>query len=269
MSKYGLRQSKIVPNQVLCAVGRRYSYPMRKTNTLLTATLSCFLVGGSTASAFFSLFEQTAPPVAPITPPVTPPATPPVTTDKTTDKASEGTKTPTTKTPAAKTPAKTPAAKTPAKTPAAKTPAKTPAAKTPAKTPAAKTPVQEKKKADAAKEATETPAANPAPATTLEADIPPEMVKYAKMAKSGKFKEFTRLAAERQALYVKSSALRMELRGAEASQAQLDAVAKVQADIGKVADRMDTFSSGKEWTQDDYVTMDYIVSEQMRLNPIK
>ena len=260
MSKYGLRQSKIVPNQVLCAVGRRYSYPMRKTNTLLTATLSCFLVGGSTASAFFSLFEQTAPPVAPITPPVTPPATPPVTTDKTTDKASEGTKTPTTK---------TPAAKTPAKTPAAKTPAKTPAAKTPAKTPAAKTPVQEKKKADAAKEATETPAANPAPATTLEADIPPEMVKYAKMAKSGKFKEFTRLAAERQALYVKSSALRMELRGAEASQAQLDAVAKVQADIGKVADRMDTFSSGKEWTQDDYVTMDYIVSEQMRLNPIK
>ncbi len=224
---------------------------MRKTNILLTATLSCFLVGGSTASAFFSLFEQNAPPTAPVTPPVTPPATPPatppVTTDKTTDKASEGTKTPTTKTTAAKTPAKTPAAKTPA----------------------AKPPVQEKKKADAAKEATETPAANPAPATTPEADIPPEMVKYAKMAKSGKFKEFTRLAAERQALYVKSSALRMELRGAEATQAQLDAVAKVQADIGKVADRMDTFSSGKEWTQDDYVTMDYIVSEQMRLNPIK
>ena len=101
------------------------------------------------------------------------------------------------------------------------------------------------------------------------ADIPPEMVKYAKMAKSGKFKEFTRLAAERLALYVKSSALRMEMRGVEASQAQLDAVKKVQGDIGKVADRMDTFSSGKEWTQDDYVTMDYIVSEQMRLNPIK
>jgi hypothetical protein len=36
-----------------------------------------------------------------------------------------------------------------------------------------------------------------------------------------------------------------------------------------MGDRMDTFSSGKEWTQDDYVTMDYIVSEQMRLNPIK
>ena len=245
--KYGLRQSKIVPNQLLCAVGRRYSYPMRKTNILLTATLACFLVGGSSASALISLIEQTAPPAAPVTPPVTPPATPPVTTDKTTDKASEGTKTPTTKTPAVKTPPKTPAAKTPA----------------------AKPPVQEKKKADAAKEATETPAANPAPATTPEADIPPEMVKYAKMAKSGKFKEFTRLAAERQALYVKSSALRMELRGAEATQAQLDAVAKVQADIGKVADRMDTFSSGKEWTQDDYVTMDYIVSEQMRLNPIK
>ena len=224
---------------------------MRKTNILLTATLSCFLVGGSTASAFFSLFEQNAPPTAPVTPPVTPPATPPatppVTTDKTTDMASEGTKTPTTKTTAAKTPAKTPAAKTPA----------------------AKPPVQEKKKADAAKEATETPAANPAPATTPEADIPPEMVKYAKMAKSGKFKEFTRLAAERQALYVKSSALRMELRGTEVTQAQLDAVKKVQGEIGKVADRMDTFSSGKEWTQDDYVTMDYIVSEQMRLNPIK
>ncbi|MFZ4643459.1 MAG: hypothetical protein ACOYMU_08935 [Phycisphaerales bacterium] len=224
---------------------------MRKTHTLLTATLSCFLVGGSTASAFFSLFEQNAQPTAPVnppvTPPATPPATPPVTTDKTTDKASEGTKTPATKTTAAKTPAKTPAAKTPA----------------------AKPPVQEKKKADAAKEATETPATNPAPATTPEADIPPEMVKYAKMAKSGKFKEFTRLAAERQALYVKSSALRMELRGAEASQAQLDAVAKVQAEIGKMGDRMDTFSSGKEWTQDDYVTMDYIVSEQMRLNPIK
>jgi len=220
---------------------------MRKTYTLLTATLSCFLVGGSTASAFFSLFEQTAPPAAPVTPPVTPPATPPVTTDKTTDKASEGTKTPTTKTPAAKTPPKTPAAKTPV----------------------AKPPVQEKKKVDAAKEATETPAAIPVPATTPEADIPPEMVKYAKMAKSGKFKEFTRLAAERQVLYVKSSALRMELRGAEASQAQLDAVAKVQAEIGKMGDRMDTFSSGKEWTQDDYVTMDYIVSEQMRLNPIK
>ena len=247
----GWANGKLLANQVLCKSRRRYSYPMRKTNILLTATLSCFLVGGSTASAFFSLFEQNAPPTAPVTPPVTPPATPPatppVTTDKTTDKASEGTKTPTTKTTAAKTPAKTPAAKTPA----------------------AKPPVQEKKKADAAKEATETPAANPAPATTPEADIPPEMVKYAKMAKSGKFKEFTRLAAERQALYVKSSALRMELRGAEASQAQLDAVAKVQADIGKVADRMDTFSSGKEWTQDDYVTMDYIVSEQMRLNPIK
>ena len=243
----GWANGKLLANQVLCKSRRRYSYPMRKTNILLTATLSCFLVGGSTASAFFSLFEQNAPPTAPVTPPVTPPATPPVTTDKTTDKASEGTKAPTTKTPAAKTPAKTPAAKTPA----------------------AKPPVQEKKKADAAKEATETPAANPAPATTPEADIPPEMVKYAKMAKSGKFKEFTRLAAERQALYVKSSALRMELRGAEASQAQLDAVAKVQADIGKVADRMDTFSSGKEWTQDDYVTMDYIVSEQMRLNPIK
>ena len=220
---------------------------MRKTNILLTATLSCFLVGGSTASAFFSLFEQNAPPTAPVTPPVTPPATPPVTTDKTTDKANEGTKAPTTKTTAAKTPAKTPAAKTAA----------------------AKPPVQEKKKADAAKEATETPATTPAPATTPEADIPPEMVKYAKMAKSGKFKEFTRLAAERQALYVKSSALRMELRGAEASQAQLDAVAKVQAEIGKMGDRMDTFSSGKEWTQDDFVTMDYIVSEQMRLNPIK
>ena len=242
-----MRQSKIVPNQLLCAVGRRYSYPMRKTNILLTATLACFLVGGSTASAFFSLFEQTAPPAAPVTPPVTPPATPPVTTEKPTEKASEGTKTPTTKTPAAKTPAKTPAAKTPA----------------------AKPPVQEKKKADAAKEATETPATDPAPATTPEADIPPEMVKYAKMAKSGKFKEFTRLAAERQALYVKSSALRMELRGTEVTQAQLDAVKKVQGEIGKVADRMDTFSSGKEWTQDDYVTMDYIVSEQMRLNPIK
>ena len=224
---------------------------MRKTNILLTASLACFLVGGSSASAFISLIEQNAPPAAPVTPPVTPPATPPatppVTTDKTTDKASEGTKTPTTKTPAAKTPAKTPAAKTPA----------------------AKPPVQEKKKVDAAKEATETPAAIPVPATTPEADIPPEMVKYAKMAKSGKFKEFTRLAAERQALYVKSSALRMELRGAEASQAQLDAVAKVQAEIGKMGDRMDTFSSGKEWTQDDFVTMDYIVSEQMRLNPIK
>ena len=243
----GCANRKFLANQVLCAGGRRYSYSMRKTNTLLTAILSCFLVGGSTASAVFSLFEQNAPPTAPITPPVTPPATPPATTDKTTDKASEGTKTPTTKTTAAKTPAKTPAAKTPA----------------------AKPPVQEKKKADAAKEATETPATDPAPATTPEADIPPEMVKYAKMAKSGKFKEFTRLAAERQALYVKSSALRMELRGAEASQAQLDAVKKVQGEIGKVADRMDTFSSGKEWTQDDYVTMDYIVSEQMRLNPIK
>ena len=243
----GWANGKLLANQVLCKSRRRYSYPMRKTNILLTATLACFLVGGSSASALISLIEQTAPPAAPVTPPVTPPATPPVTTDKTTDKASEGTKTPTTKTTAAKTPAKTPAAKTPA----------------------AKPPVQEKKKADAAKEATETPAANPAPATTPEADIPPEMVKYAKMAKSGKFKEFTRLAAERQALYVKSSALRMELRGAEATQAQLDAVAKVQADIGKMGDRMDAFSSGKEWTQDDYVTMDYIVSEQMRLNPIK
>jgi cytoskeletal protein RodZ len=194
----GCANGKLLANQVLCKSRRRYSYPMRKTNILLTATLSCFLVGGSTASAFFSLFEQNAPPTAPVTPPVTPPATPPVTTDKTTDKANEGTKAPTTKTPAAKTPAKTPAAKTPA----------------------AKPPVQEKKKTDAAKEAAETPATDPAPATTPEADIPPEMVKYAKMAKSGKFKEFTRLAAERQALYVKSSALRMELRGAEASQAQ-------------------------------------------------
>ena len=243
----GCAYRKLLANQVLCAGRRRYSYPMRKTNILLTASLACFLLGGSSATAFISLIEQNAPPAAPVTPPVTPPATPPVTTDKTTDKASEGTKTPTTKTPAAKTPPKTPAAKTSA----------------------AKPPVQEKKKADAAKEATETPATDPAPATTPEADIPPEMVKYAKMAKSGKFKEFTRLAAERQALYVKSSALRMEMRGVEASQAQLDAVAKVQAEIGKMGDRMDAFSSGKEWTQDDYVTMGYIVEEQMRLNPIK
>ncbi len=226
---------------------------MRKTNSLLTATIACFLVGGSSASAFISLIEQTAPPAAPITPPVTPPATPPATTDKATEKASDGAKAPAAKTPATKTPA--------AKTPATKT--------TATKTPAAKPPVQEKKKTEAAKEATETPAADPAPATTPDADIPPELVKYAKMAKSGKFKEFTRLAAERQALYVKSSALRMELRGTEVTQAQLDAVAKIQAEIGKMGDRMDTFSSGKEWTQDEYVTMDYIVNEQMRLNPIK
>ena len=222
---------------------------MRKHTTLLTATLACFLVGGSSASAFISLFEQTVPPA---TPPAAP-ATPPVTTDKPTDKTSDGAKAPAAKTPATKTPA--------AKTPATKT--------TATKTPVAKPPVQEKKKAEATKEATETPATETAPATTPAADIPPEMVKYAKMAASGKFKEFIKLAAERQALYVKSSALRMELRGAEASQAQLDAVTKVQAEIGKVADRMNTFSSGKEWTQDDYVTMDYIVSEQMRLNPIK
>ena len=104
----GCANRKLLANQVLCAGRRRYSYQMRKTNILLTATLSCFLVGGSAASAFLSLFEQTAPPAAPVTPPVTPPATPPATppvkTDKTTDKASEGTKTPTTKTPAAKTP---------------------------------------------------------------------------------------------------------------------------------------------------------------------
>ena len=99
--------------------------------------------------------------------------------------------------------------------------------------------------------------------------LPPEMHKWANLAMSGKFKDFTRLAARRQALYVKSSELRMAMRGTEPTERQFADVKAVQDEIGKVGDQMDALTAAKGWPQEDYAVMDFIVAQQFELNPIK
>ncbi len=107
------------------------------------------------------------------------------------------------------------------------------------------------------------PVVEPAPAS----DVPPELQKYAALAATPKFREFTALAAERHTLQLRASQLRLEMRGVVPPEAQQTAVAAVQIAIGKVGDRMDSYVTGKTWTQDELITMDFIVSEQMRLRP--
>jgi len=99
--------------------------------------------------------------------------------------------------------------------------------------------------------------------------LPPEMHKWANLAMDGKFKDFTRLAARRQALYVKSSELRMAMRGTEPTERQFADLKAAQDEIGKVGDQMDALTSAKGWTQEDYAVMDFIVAQQFELNPIK
>lgn len=111
------------------------------------------------------------------------------------------------------------------------------------------------------------PEPEPVVATAPVSDVPPELQKYAAMAATPKFREFTALAAERHTLQLRASQLRLEMRGVVATDAQRDAVASVQQAIGRVGDRMDSYVSGKTWTQDELITMDFIVSEQMRLRP--
>ncbi len=107
------------------------------------------------------------------------------------------------------------------------------------------------------------PVVAPAPAS----DVPPELQKLATMAAAPKFREFTALAAERHTLQLQASQLRLEMRGVVPTDAQQAAVASVQQAIGKVGDRMDSYVSSKTWTQDELMTMDFIVGEQMRLRP--
>lgn len=168
-----------------------------------------------------------------------------------------------------------PAATPPAATPPAVTP---PAATPPAKAPAgtatdSKKPVKDKagKKAPAKKAVAkeEVKKVDDAPAAVPGPELSPEMQKIAKLAADPKFKEYTRLAAERQELFKKSSALRMAMRGVEPTQSQIDEVKSLQAAIGKVNDKMDSCIQGKKWTADDYAAMDFIVSEQMRINPLE
>lgn len=111
------------------------------------------------------------------------------------------------------------------------------------------------------------PVAEPVVVTAPASDVPPELQKYAALAATPKFREFTALAAERHTLQLRASQLRLEMRGVVATDAQQAAVAAVQQQIGKVGDRMDSYVSGKTWSQDELITMDFIVSEQMRLRP--
>lgn len=139
----------------------------------------------------------------------------------------------------------------------------------PTDAPAAAKPPKSSKKKPAAKapEPEPAPVAEPVVVTAPASDVPPELQKYAAMAATPKFREFTALATERHTLQLRASQLRLEMRGVVATDAQLAAVAAVQKEIGKVGDRMDSYVSGKTWTQDELITMDFIVSEQMRLRP--
>lgn len=186
----------------------------------------------------------------------------------------EKTQPPATKPAGKSTPASTPKAKSKAKEPAAQPPA--PPAAPPAAPPTdqpAPPPADASDKADgkggakpaAAKRAPESEAR---PCKPLD-QLPPELHKWANLAMSGKFKDFTRLAARRQALYVKSSELRMAMRGTEPTERQVADVKAVQDEIGKVGDQMDALTAAKGWTQEDYAVMDFIVAQQFELNPIK
>ncbi len=201
---------------------------MRNVKTLLKTVVASLALAGPSAVAREPSHTQAAPPVAP---PTAPEVTPP-----------------------AAPPAKD-AAKAPAKD-AAKAPAK--------KAPPAK------KKADAAKApaAAAEPAADSKKAAPVVDERGPEIQKLLKLAANPKFKDFTRLAAERQTLYKQSSALRVTMRTTAPTDATLAELAAIQADIAKVAERMDVLGAGTSWTQEDYITMDFIVSEQMRINPL-
>ena len=96
-----------------------------------------------------------------------------------------------------------------------------------------------------------------------------EMAKYAKIAGTAKFKDYVSLATERQKLFQKSSNLRMAMRGTEPSKKQLDDLASINGDLAKVNERMDGFMTGKTFTQDELMAMEWIVAEQMRLHPLE
>lgn len=179
--------------------------------------------------------------------------------------------------PAANPPAANPPAKAPAD-PAAKGTTGAPPAKAPAGPTDSKKPAKEKsaKKGAAKKEAAKQQEAKTEPAKEADAPPPapapelsPEMQKIAKLASDPKFKEYTRLAAERQELFKRSSSLRMAMRGVEPTKAQIDEEKSLRDAIAKVNDRMDACVAGKQWTQEDYQAMDFIVSEAMRLNPLE
>ncbi len=241
-----------------------YSSTMRTSHILRASALACVICAWSTANVPAPWSVQATPPVAP---PVVPPAAP---ADKPAGNAGDAKPVdakPVDAKPADAKPAdaKPVDAKPVDAKPADAKPAdaKKPVAKaTGAKPVDPRKPVAKAKKDETAKAKSES-------ATTPPADVPPELQKYAKMAASPKFKEFTKLAAERQDLFVRSSALRMAMRGTEPTEAQIDEQAKIQRDIGKIGDRMDAVTSAKSWTQEDFATMDFIVNQQMQLNPIK
>ncbi|MSR44233.1 MAG: hypothetical protein EXS15_02600 [Phycisphaerales bacterium] len=106
----------------------------------------------------------------------------------------------------------------------------------------------------------------PIPETAL-ADVPPELHKYAILAATQRFQEFTKLAAERHTLQLRASQIRLEMRGVVATAAQEQELASVQSQVGRVGDRMDSYVMSQKWSQDELVTMDFIISEQMRLRP--
>ncbi len=226
----------------------RYDSLMRTTHAIVISSLASV-----TLCCAYALAQATPP-----TPPAAPAAAPPVAT-------------PPAATPPA-TPAAPPAEAAPASDPVKAAPAakgeKSGAKVTPPPPP--KTPAK-KSAAGKKKEATETtaPAGETEKAAPPADDRGPEIQKFLKLAAQPKFKEFTKLAAERQALYKKSSALRMAMRTAEPTDAQRSELTAIQGGISTMGDRMDAFSSGGKWTQEDFLTMDFIISEQMRINPIE
>ncbi|MSQ90948.1 MAG: hypothetical protein EXS01_06100 [Phycisphaerales bacterium] len=172
--------------------------------------------------------------------------------------------------------------------PTANPPAKPVATKPPAQS--AALPAEETKPAQPAAEAAsapvalapeppKTPAKRNATASTVPADstpstpsvpiadVDPALQKYATMAATPKFKDFIKLAEARQLLQVRASNLRFSMRGRESTPAEVAELASLAAEVGKVGDRMDSWVSGKNLTQDELVTMDYIIGEQMRLHP--
>ena len=165
----------------------------------------------------------------------------------------------------------------PPKTPPAAKDAPKDAPKAPAKDAAKDAPrapkkdgAKDSKKVPPAKKADKAEDAKSAESTDDAGDaVDAETAKYAKIAASGKFKDYVNLAAERQKLFQKSSKLRMAMRGTEPSQKQLDDLADIQKDMGKVNERMDSFMTGKTFSQDELMALEWIVQEQMRLHPLE
>jgi hypothetical protein len=148
---------------------------------------------------------------------------------------------------------------------------KAPATKSPAKE-KTKEKAKEKKDADAAKQSGDSQKSasdGTASGDSAPGNVPPEMEKIAKLAANAKFKEYVAMAADRQKIFVRRSALRMAMRGTEPTQAQRDELESLNNAIAKANDRMDGFLNGKTWTPDDYAAMDWIVQEAMRLYPIE